>query len=172
MRARRHSVRTETACAHWIRRPVLFHGKRHPETLAAADIESFHFSLAAQATEAAATRNRALEAWLFLYREVLRMEPTAIDSLVRASTPGRRPTVLSRGETSRILGRKRGVPLVMATVLSGAGLPFLECARPRGKDVDFECRKIVVRAGTGKRSRGPAAGERRAGAADAREVSR
>lgn len=153
IRARHYSPRTEKAYVHWIRRSILFHDKRHPETLGAAEIESFLSALAVQGKVAASTQNQALAALLFLYREVLRMELPWIDGIVRAKSPGRLPTVLSRDEVALVLGRMRGVPLVMATLLYGAGLRLLECARLRVKDVDFARRQIVVRSGEGNRDR-------------------
>ena len=153
IRARHYSQRTEKAYVHWIRRYILFHGKRHPETLGAAEIESFLSALAVQGKVAASTQNQALAALLFLYRAVLRMDLPWIDGIVRAKSPGRLPTVLSRDEVALVLGQMRNVPLVMATLLYGAGLRLLECARLRVKDVDFARRQIVVRSGKGNRDR-------------------
>jgi integron integrase len=152
-RARHYSVRTEKAYVHWIRRYIVFHGKRHPETLGAAEIESFLSALAVQRKVAASTQNQALAALLFLYREVLRIDLPWIDGIVRAKSAGHLPTVLSREEVALVLGEMRGVPLVMATLLYGAGLRLLECARLRVKDVDFERRQLAVRSGKGNRDR-------------------
>jgi len=44
MRLRHYSLRTEEAYVGWIRRYILFHGKRHPRDLAESDIASFHGS--------------------------------------------------------------------------------------------------------------------------------
>lgn len=41
LRARRYSLRTEEAYVAWIRRFILFHGKRHPRDLAEADVSAF-----------------------------------------------------------------------------------------------------------------------------------
>lgn len=153
IRARHYSQRTEKAYVYWVRRYILFHAKRHPETLGAAEVESFLSALAMQGKAAASTQNQALAALLFLYREVLRMELPWIDGIVRAKSPGRLPTVLSRDEVALVLGQMRGTPLVMATLLYGAGLRLLECARLRVKDVDFARRQIVVRSGKGNRDR-------------------
>jgi integrase len=46
-----------------------------------------------------------------------------------------------------------GVPALMASLLYGAGLRLLECARMRAKDVDFERLEIVVRDGKGRKDR-------------------
>ena len=36
-----YSLRTEEACVHWIRAYVRFHDRRHPRTIAGADVERF-----------------------------------------------------------------------------------------------------------------------------------
>ena len=41
-----YSIRTEEAYVGWIRRFILFHGKRHPSEMGGAEIESFLTSLA------------------------------------------------------------------------------------------------------------------------------
>jgi hypothetical protein len=129
IRARHYSVRTEKAYVHWIRRYILFHGKRHPESLGAPEIEAFRSALAVQGRVPASTGNQALAALLFLYREVLRIELPWIDGIVRAKTPGRLPAVLSRDEVALVLGHMRGVPLVMATLLYA---PDFGCSSARG----------------------------------------
>jgi hypothetical protein len=48
MRARRYSLRTEQAYLDWIRRFILFHGKRHPRDLGETEITDFLTHLAAQ----------------------------------------------------------------------------------------------------------------------------
>ena len=71
LRARHASRRTEKAYVAWIRRYILFHGKRHPVEMGAAEITQFLSSLAVQGNVAASTQNQALSALLFLYRNVL-----------------------------------------------------------------------------------------------------
>ena len=64
--ARRHySSRTEDAYAHWIRRFIHFHGKRHPRDLGEAEVTAFLSYLARERDVAAATQNQALSALLF-----------------------------------------------------------------------------------------------------------
>ena len=45
LRARHYSPRAEKAYVGWIRRFILFHGKRHPETMAEAEIGAYLSSL-------------------------------------------------------------------------------------------------------------------------------
>jgi hypothetical protein len=60
IRRKGYSLRTETAYAHWIKRFILFHGKRHPRDLGAPEVEAFLTSLAVERDVAAATQNLAL----------------------------------------------------------------------------------------------------------------
>ena len=59
MRLRHYSLRTEEAYIGWIRRYILFHGKRHPRGLTESDIASFLSSLAVKEQVAASTQNQA-----------------------------------------------------------------------------------------------------------------
>ncbi|MBL3618730.1 MAG: phage integrase N-terminal SAM-like domain-containing protein, partial [gamma proteobacterium endosymbiont of Lamellibrachia anaximandri] len=58
----------------WIRRFILYHGKRHPEQMGAREIEAFLSHLAVDRNVATSTQNQALSAILFLYRDVLEKE--------------------------------------------------------------------------------------------------
>jgi site-specific recombinase XerD len=153
VRARHYSRRTEEAYIAWIRRYILFHCKRHPAEMGAAELTQFLTSLAVQGKVAASTQNQALSALLFLYREVLGHEVPWLDDLVYAKRPRRLPVVLTRDEVRALLGHLQGVPRLMALLLYGAGLRVLECARLRVKDIDFSQNQIVVRAGKGDRDR-------------------
>lgn len=153
LRARHYSRRTEEAYIAWIRRYILFHGKRHPAEMGAAELTQFLTALAVQGKVAASTQNQALSALLFLYREVLGHEVPWLDDLVHAKRPRRLPVVLTRDEVRTLLGHLRGVTRLMVLLLYGAGLRVLECARLRVKDIDFGLNQIVVRAGKGDKDR-------------------
>jgi hypothetical protein len=71
LRLRHYSPRTERAYVQWVRRFIRFHGDRHPPELAAAEVSAFLTDLAVRCRVAAATQNQALNALLFLYRQVL-----------------------------------------------------------------------------------------------------
>ena len=74
IRLKHYSFRTEQAYCDWIKRFILFHGKRHPSGLGAAEVEAFLTSLAVEGRVAASTQNQAKSALLFLYKEVLGVE--------------------------------------------------------------------------------------------------
>ena len=67
-----YSIRTEQADVDWIRRFILFHGKRRPAEIGAVEVEAFLTHLAAQGQVASSTQNQALNAIVFLYRQVLK----------------------------------------------------------------------------------------------------
>jgi integron integrase len=145
--------RTEEAYLGWIRRYILFHGKRHPAELGAPEVTRFLSNLAVDGRVAASTQNQALSALLFLYKHVLGVDLPWLDDLVRAKRPARLPVVLSRDEVAAVLSHLAGMRWIMATLLYGTGLRLLECAHLRVKDVDFGQNEIIVRAGKGDRDR-------------------
>jgi len=153
LRARHCSPRTEKAYVAWIRRFILFHGKRHPAEMGAEEIMRFLSALAIERNVAESTQNQALSALLFLYKEVLAQERPWLDDIVRATTPERIPVVLTREEVRTVIAALDGPTRLLALLLYGAGLRLLEAARLRVKDVDFERNQITVRSGKGGKDR-------------------
>src|SRR3977135_4519975 len=68
MRFKHYSLRTERTYREWIKRFILFHGKRHPREMGAAEVERFLSDLAVTRQVAASTQNQAFTALLYLYR--------------------------------------------------------------------------------------------------------
>jgi integron integrase len=153
VRARHYSRRTEKAYVHWIKQYIVFHAKRHPAEMGAAEVTTFLTALAVDRKVAASTQNQALSALLFLYREVLGVELPWLDDVVQAKRPQHLPVVLTRDEVRAVLQRFDGVPRLMAILLYGAGLRLLECCRLRVKDVDFATNQILIRDGKGRKDR-------------------
>ena len=153
IRARHYSRRTEEAYVDWIRRYIVFHGKRHPRELGAEQVTAFLTALATRWRVSASTQNQALSAILFLYRAVLQIEVGAIAKAPRAREPHHVPVVLGVGDVRRVLQELTGAQRLVASLLYGAGLRLLECLELRVKDIDFERREITVRRGKGGKDR-------------------
>jgi integrase len=153
IRARHYARRTEVAYVGWIRRFILFHGKRHPTELGGVEVSAFLTSLATDRQVSASTQNQALAAILFLYREVLRIQLPWLGDVIHAKRPERLPVVLTRDELASLLAGLRGPTRLIASLLYGAGLRLLECLQLRVKDVDFGRRELRVRDGKGRRDR-------------------
>ena len=153
LRLKHYSIRTETQYVQWVRRFILFHGKRHPQEMGAKEVEAFLTHLAVEGRVAAATQNQALSALLFLYRELLHINLPWLDEVVRAKRPARLPVVLTREEVQAVLGRTEGTYGLMLRLLYGTGMRLMECVRLRVKDVDFSRAEIIVRDGKGAKDR-------------------
>jgi integron integrase len=153
IRLRHYSLRTEDTYVHWIKRFIVFHGKRHPVEMGEQEIAQFLSALAVDRQVSASTQNQALNAVLFLYRQVLDLNPGWIDNVVRAKRPQRLPVVLRKHEVKALLDALEGVHWIMGHLLYGAGLRLMECLRLRVKDVDFSVNQIIVREGKGNKDR-------------------
>jgi integron integrase len=153
IRTRHYSWRTERAYVAWVRRFIVFHGKRHPLTMGEREVTAFLSALAVRGRVSASTQNQALSAIVFLYRHVLKTELEWMSGIVKAKRPVRLPTVLTRDEVRAVLRELHGVPWLMASLMYGAGLRLLECAHLRVKDVDFARLEITVRDGKGRKDR-------------------
>ena len=154
LRLKHYSLRTETAYLGWIKRYILFHGKRHPADMGKAEAEAFLSSLAVERNVSASTQSQALSALLFLYREVLALELPWLDDVTRAKKPVRLPTVLTRAETLALLEKIENAELHLnVSLLYGSGLRLLEGLRLRVKDVELARNEIVVREGKGGKDR-------------------
>jgi integron integrase len=153
LRLRHRSPRTEDAYVQWIRRFILFHGKRHPLDLDAGAVRAFLTHLAVDARVAASTQNQAMNAIAFLYRDVLDRDLGDFSGAVRARAPRRLPVVLTRAEVSAVLAQLSGVEWLVAALLYGSGLRLLEALTLRVKDVDLERRELRIRRAKGERDR-------------------
>jgi integrase len=131
MRTRHLSLRTEQAYLQWTRRYVAFHEGRHPRELGAPAVEQFLTHLAVHRKVSSATQNQALQALLFLYRQVLEIELPWLDNITRATTAKRLPVVLSREEVHSLLSQLRGTSWLVASLLYGSGLRLMEALRLR-----------------------------------------
>ena len=148
-----YSYRTEETYLQWMKRFILFSGKRHPRDLGAGEVTAFLNDLAMTRKVAAATQNQALAALLFLYKEVLAAPLPWLEGLEHAKQSSRRPTVLTALEARELLAKLRGTKWLMASLLYGAGLRLRECLKLRVKDVDFGYSQILVRDGKGGKDR-------------------
>ncbi|MFN2632511.1 MAG: phage integrase N-terminal SAM-like domain-containing protein [Thermoanaerobaculia bacterium] len=91
IRARHYSLRTEEAYLGWIRRYILFHGKRHPKDMGEREINAFLSDLAVSGGVSASTQNQALAGILFVYRHVLEAPVGPLDHVIRVKRPARLP---------------------------------------------------------------------------------
>ena len=153
IRVKHYSIRTEQCYIDWIKRFVLFHGKRHPVEMGAAEVSAFLTHLAVAGKVAASTQNQAKSALLFLYKEVLALDLPWLDGVQNAKTPKRLPVVLTEAEVREVLTRVTGTIGLMLRLIYGTGMRIMECQRLRVKDIEFSRREILIREGKGFKDR-------------------
>jgi len=153
IRFKHYSIRTEEAYVDWIRRFIVFHGKRHPSGLDATDVEAFLTDLAVTRHVSPSTQNQAKSAILFLYKEVIGVELSWLDGIESAKRAIRLPTILTATEVQCLLRNLRGVHRLIGRLLYGKGMRIMEAMRLRVKDIDFARREIAIRDGKGAKDR-------------------
>lgn len=172
-RFRHLSHRTEKAYWHWIKGFIQFHrgknglpagpppsplprgesGWRHPRDLGAPEVQAYLSHLAVQRDVAVATQRQALNAVVFLYRDVLGLELGAIGAIEKPQRAAKLPSVLTKEEVRRVLALVSPEYRLPCQLLYGTGLRLLECLRLRIKDVDFGRNEVVVHDGKGAKDR-------------------
>jgi len=112
IRLRHYSRQTEETYVQWYKPYVLFQKEaggvmRHPAEMGAAEVEAFLTHLAVNRDLSASSQNQALNALVFLYHEVLKVNLEGIKA-TRAKRNKRLPVVLTQGEVSALLQGVRG----------------------------------------------------------------
>jgi len=153
IRTKHYSYRTEKTYVDWIKRFILFHGKRHPKEMGAEEVQKYIIYLANERQVASSTQNQALSAITFLYKYVLQKEIALPADIIRPNRPERLPTVLSHQEAMSVIQKMDGTTKLIAQLLYGNGLRVSECLQLRIKDLDFANRQIIVRDGKGENDR-------------------
>jgi integron integrase len=145
IRTQHLAFRTEQTYLQWMRRYVKFHHRRHPREMGSAEVEAFLSHLAVEARVGASTQNQALQALLFLYRQVLQIDLPWLENVTRASRPKHLPVVLSAAEVRSVLSELNGTSWLMANILYGSGLRLMEVHRLRVKDLVIARGELIVR---------------------------
>lgn len=149
IRVKHYSIRTEKAYLDWVKRFVQFNNYRHPRDMGAREIEEYLTWLAVKGKVSASTQNQALNAIVFLYKNVLHLKLGDFSSAIKAKKPKRIPVVLNREEVMDIINCLKGVHWLIVQLLYGSGLRCIECLRLRVKDLDITQFQLTVRHGKG-----------------------
>jgi integron integrase len=152
-----YSLKTKKSYLYWVRFFVLWcakqGGMRHPKEMGVAEVEAFLTMLANERQVSPSTHRQALNAILFLYRDVLCLDLPWLTQIGRPPERKRIPVVLTVAEVQMVLGLMQGVEGLMARLLYGTGMRLNEGLALRVKDVDFDRLVIVVRSGKGDKDR-------------------
>lgn len=153
LRRLHYASRTEETYLNWIRRFLVFGRPRSRDELDSDLVRDYLTYLATERRVSANTQNQALNALVFMFREVLDRGSVDLEGVTRAAEKRRLPVVLTKGEVKRLLATMENPQRLMAELMYGTGLRLMECVRLRVKDVDFEALQVVVRNGKGDKDR-------------------
>lgn len=145
IRVKHYALNTEKSYLSWIRQFILFHKKRPPSAMGEREIGEFLTHLAVKRNVAAPTQNSALNAIVFLYKEVLKKDIGLIENIQRAKMHKRLPVVFTKDEARKVIEQLDGTKKLMASLLYGSGMRLKECLRLRVKDIEFNYNQIIVR---------------------------
>jgi integron integrase len=156
-KTRHYARKTAETYRAWAKDYLLFHRRRrgrfvHPGELGGADVEAYLTYLAVQRRVAASTQNQALNAVVFLYKQVLGIELGQFDAM-RAKRSRNVPTVLTQAEVKAVLTQMRPPTRLIAQVMYGGGLRVGEACALRVKDVDLDRQQVTIRRGKGSKDR-------------------
>jgi integron integrase len=153
MRLKHYSLRTEKAYKSWIIRYIRFHGMKNPSDMGERDVEAFLTDLAVNKNVSKSTQNQAMNALVYLYKEILERPLEHTVNAVRAPRKEKLPVVMTKDEVIKVLSFIHGKHQLIAQLLYGSGLRRMECVRLRVHDVDFDMKQITVRSGKGDKDR-------------------
>ncbi|AFN73824.1 Integrase [Melioribacter roseus P3M-2] len=153
LRTNHYSLKTEEAYIGWIKRYILYHNKRHPNEMGAEEIKKFISFLANEKNVSSSTQNQALNAILYLYKNIIKKEINFVDGISYVKRIRHLPTVFTREEAQKIIAELEGVVQLFVKMLYGTGMRLSEGLQLRVKDIDFEAKQITVRDGKGEKDR-------------------
>ncbi len=152
LRKKHYSIRTEEAYINWIKRYIIFHGKKHPLEMGEREINQYLTHLAVEEKVAASTQNLALCSIIFLYKEILKKKINVLE-IEWSKKPKKLPVVFTKEEVKKILNNLRGTEWLIGNILYGSGLRLIESLRLRVQDIEFTANQIIVRNGKGGKDR-------------------
>lgn len=79
IRRRHYSRSTERTYLYWVRQYIYFHQKQHPKDLNSSNIEQFLNHLAVNKQVSGTTQTQALNAVVYLYKNVLKLNVGDLD---------------------------------------------------------------------------------------------
>ncbi|MFA0508362.1 MULTISPECIES: integron integrase [unclassified Vibrio] len=153
MLGRHYALRTTEAYIYWIHQYILYHDKKHPKSLTSRHVEDFLTHLFVNKKSARKTQSLALNALVFLYKEIIQ-EPIELDMQFRRSDKSRKlPTVMTPEEVGRLFNHCSPNYKLPYQLMYGSGLRLMECLRLRVQDIDYAYKSVRVWQGKGGKNR-------------------
>ncbi len=137
VRTLHYQWRTEQTYRGWSWRFAKFLKDKPVESATGDDVRAFLSGLATEYRLSVLSQNRALNALVFLLREVFAKELGDFSNFTRAHKRLHIPVVLTREECQRLFAALDGTMRLMAELMHSSGLRLTELLGLRVKDVDL-----------------------------------
>lgn len=153
MRTKRYAKRTIQSYVYWIKGFINFNNKKHPNFCHDHEVECFLSFLANQLNVAPKTQALALNALVFLYREIIKKPLTLHLTFNKSSIETALPTVLTTAEVASLLNNISASHALPCKLMYGSGLRLMELVRLRVQDIDFDYLSVMIWHGKGGKHR-------------------
>ena len=153
MVVRHYAKSTIEAYIYWIRWFIRFHRNQHPAQMGNIEVEQFLSFLANERSVAVKTQSLALNALVFLYKEII-VNPLTLElNFQRSGKQRKLPTVLTSAEIRDLLSVLPAHLRLPAQLMYGSGLRLMEAMRLRIQDIDFHYLSLMIWNGKGGKHR-------------------
>lgn len=153
MYRKRYAKKSIEAYLHWIAAFIRFHNMKHPAEMGDVDVELFLSHLANQRDVSPNTQALALNALVFLYRDIIQQPLSVSLDFAMTKRKQKLPVVLTREEVKKLLSLVPAQHYLISALMYGSGLRLMEAVRLRVKDVDFDYQCLRIFDGKGGKSR-------------------
>lgn len=153
MRMKRYAKRTVESYVYWIKAYINFNNKEHPENCHDKQVEGFLSYLSNTKNIAPKTQALALNALVFLYKEIIKNPLTLNLNFNRSQAVTKLPTVLTLSEIKKFLSVVNVSYALPCQIMYGSGLRLMEVIRLRVQDIDFDFNSLQVWQGKGGKNR-------------------
>ncbi|ALS96904.1 integron integrase [Lacimicrobium alkaliphilum] len=153
MYARRYAKRTIETYIKWISSFIHFHQMRHPVQMGDTEVELYLNHLVNELDVAAGTQAAALNALVFLYKEVVKQPLSLKLNFVKSQRQQKLPVVITQPEMRQLLAHIPAQQKLPVSLLYASGLRLMESVRLRVQDIDFDYKSVRVWNGKGGKHR-------------------
>jgi integron integrase len=144
MFTRHYAKRTIETYIIWITDFIHFHKCHHPAHMGDTEVEAYLNHLVLNKDVAASTQSTALNALVFLYREIIKQPLNLNLNFAKSARPTKLPVVLTTEEIKVFFEKINGNHRLAISLLYGSGLRLMECVRLRVQDIDFDYKSVRI----------------------------
>ncbi|WP_206486568.1 integron integrase [Thalassotalea sp. G2M2-11] len=153
MNTQRYAKRTINTYLYWIKGYINFCHKTHPKQCGNEEVEEFLNYLANQLLVAPKTQALALNALVYLYKQVLGCPLSINLNFNKSKNSPNLPVVLTQNEVNELLNAVDSNHSLICRLMYGSGLRVMETVRLRVHDIDFDYHTIQVWRSKGGKNR-------------------